>query len=55
VGFLAINEDKLRALDGAALAELHRDGHLMPLFMALASVSQFGGLVARRNARISRT
>ncbi|OYX61896.1 MAG: multidrug transporter [Novosphingobium sp. 32-60-15] len=53
VGFLAINEDKLRALDGAALAELHRDGHLMPLFMALASVSQFGGLVARRNARIS--
>jgi hypothetical protein len=53
VGFLAINEDKVRALDGAALSDLHRDGHLMPLFMALASVSQFGGLVARRNARIS--
>lgn len=55
VGFLAINEDKLRALDSAALGDLHRDGHLMPLFMAVASVSQFGGLVARRNARISRT
>ncbi|MBB3859603.1 hypothetical protein GGQ88_000843 [Novosphingobium hassiacum] len=53
VGFLAINEDKARALDSAALGDLHRDGHLMPLFMALASVSQFGGLVARRNARIS--
>lgn len=53
VGFLAVNEDKLRALDGAALGELHRDGHLMPLFMALASVSQFGALVARRNARLS--
>ncbi len=53
VGFLAINEDKLRALDSAALGDLHRDGHLMPLFMAIASVGQFGGLVARRNARIS--
>lgn len=53
VGFLAVNEDKLRALDGAALGDLHGGGHLMPLFMALASASQFGGLVARRNARIS--
>jgi hypothetical protein len=54
VGFLAIDEDKLRALDGDALGELHREGHLMPLFMALASVSQFAGLVTRRNMRISR-
>lgn len=54
VGFLAINEDKLRALDGAALGDLHREGHLMPLFMAVASVSQFGELVARRNARLAR-
>ncbi len=54
VGFLAIDEDKLRALDGAALGDLHRDGHLMPLFMALASVGQFAALVARRNARLAR-
>lgn len=53
VGFLAINEDKLRALSSGELGDLHREGHLMPLFMAMASVSQFAGLVARRNARIS--
>ena len=54
VGFLAINEDKVRALSSAELADLHREGHLMPLFMALASVGQFAELVARRNARLAR-
>ncbi len=54
VGFLAIDEDKVRALGSAELADLHGEGHLMPLFMALASVGQFAGLVARRNARIAR-
>ena len=43
---------KLRALDGEALAELQRDGHLMPIFMAVASIAQFSGLVARKNATI---
>ena len=52
VGFHTINEEKLRSLDGDALAELQRDGHLLPIFMAVASIVQFSELVARKNARI---
>jgi len=40
---------RLRALDPGALAELHAEGHLMPIFMALASLSNIGALVARKN------
>lgn len=53
VGFHTIDEGRLAALDGAALDQLHRDGHLMPLFMAVASLSRFAELVARKNARIA--
>lgn len=49
VGYQAINEEKLRALDAAALGELHGAGHLMPLFMAVASIGNIGKLVARKN------
>lgn len=51
VGFHVINEDRLRALDDDEIAGLHRSGHLMPIFMALASLSNIGDLVARKNAR----
>lgn len=51
VGFHIVDEDKLRALDGDALGELHKAGHLMPIFMHLASISQFAELVQRRNAK----
>ena len=44
-----IDEEKLRALDGEAVAALHRDGHLMPIFMALASLGNLHDLVARKN------
>jgi hypothetical protein len=53
VGFHIIDEEKLRGLGPAAVAGLHADGHLMPIFMAVASISQFSALVARRNARLS--
>ncbi|WNO54301.1 SapC family protein [Stakelama saccharophila] len=53
VGFHAINEDRLRELDSAALAELHGEGHLMPVFMALASLSNLDALIRRKNRRIS--
>ena len=53
VGFHIVNEDRLQALDGDALADLHGAGHLMPLFMAVASVAQFSELVARKNRRIA--
>lgn len=49
VGFYTINEDKLRALDGIALQQLHRDGFLEPLYMAVASMSRFRDLIDRMN------
>lgn len=51
VGFHVIDEDRLRALDGAALGDLHAAGHLMPIFMALASLGNFRVLVGRKNER----
>lgn len=52
VGFHVINEDRLRGLDDDDVVRLHREGHLMPLFMALASLSNIGELVARKNSRL---
>ena len=49
VGYHVIAEERLRTLDGAELGALHRDDHLMPIFMALASLSNLGALVARKN------
>lgn len=54
VGFHVIDEDRLRALDASALGELHAAGHLMPVFMALASIANFGALIARKNRRMAR-
>jgi hypothetical protein len=54
VGFHAIDEDRLRALDAAALGELHAAGHLMPIFMAIASLANIGDLVARKNRGLRR-
>lgn len=53
VGFQTIHEDKLSALDGEALRALMDEGHLARIYMVLASLAQFGGLVARKNARIA--
>ena len=52
VGFHTINEDRLRDLDSAALADLHGAGHLMPIFMAVASMSNFDDLIRRKNRRL---
>ncbi|URD60899.1 SapC family protein [Sphingomonas sp. KRR8] len=52
VGYQLIDEDKLRALDAAALGDLHSAGHLMPIFMALASLSNFPALISRKNRRM---
>ena len=48
-GYYTINEDRLRGLDAAALGELHAAGHLEPIFMAVASISNFRGLIDRMN------
>ncbi len=53
VGYHALDEERLQALDGGALAELSEDGHLMPIFMAVASLGRLNDLVARKNRRLA--
>lgn len=48
-GFHAIDEDRLRALDGSALEQLHQSGHLEPIYMAIASLSHLRDLIERMN------
>jgi hypothetical protein len=50
-GFHTIDESRLQALDGAALERLSRDGHLLPIYMVLASLSRFRDLIERMNRR----
>jgi len=50
-GFYTIHEERLAALDGAALERLHRAGHLQAIYMVLASLSQFRALIDRKNRR----
>ena len=44
-GFYTIHEERLRALDGAALQALHRAGHLEAAYMAIASLSHLRQLI----------
>lgn len=48
-GFYTIHEERLAALDGAALARLHKGGYLQAVYMAIASLSQFRALIGRKN------
>jgi hypothetical protein len=52
VGYHLIDEEKLRALEAGALAELHSAEYLMPMFMALASLANLSGLIERKNRRL---
>jgi hypothetical protein len=49
VGYHLIDEEKLAALEPGALAELHAAGFLLPMFMAIASLSNLSALVERKN------
>lgn len=51
VGYHLINEEKLYALEPGAVSELHAEGHLMPLFMALASLGNLSKLARWRAQR----
>lgn len=53
VGYHLINEEKLRALEPAVLAELHGADQLEPIYMALASLGNLGKLVRRKNQRVN--
>ncbi|HLO95494.1 MAG TPA: SapC family protein [Burkholderiaceae bacterium] len=46
-GFHVIHEERLDALPGAVVADLHERGYWLPLAMAVASLSRFGELVQR--------
>lgn len=49
IGYHLIDEARLMALSPGEIGELHRGGHLMPMFMAMASLSNIAGLVERKN------
>jgi hypothetical protein len=53
VGYHIIAEERLSTLDGASLGELQDRGYLLPIFMAVASLSNFSDLVARKNALLT--
>ena len=53
-GFYTINEERLAALDGVQLERLNRAGHLLPVFMVIASLSNIRALVERKNRRLGR-
>lgn len=49
VGFYTIHEERLNALDGAVIAELHQAGYLQAIYMVLASMLNFRPLIDRKN------
>ena len=46
-GFYTVHEERLAALRADAIAELHREGHLQPIYFAIASLSNFRDLIER--------
>ena len=48
--FPPIDEERLQALDGAALGQLSAEASV-PVYMALASLSHFRDLIQRKNRR----
>ena len=54
-GLNVIAEERLASLGEGDLGRLQASGSLLPVFMAVASLSRFEDLVARRNARGSAT
>lgn len=54
-GMYTINEDKLMALDAAALGELHSQGYLEFIYMALASQANVVKLIARIERKLQHT
>jgi hypothetical protein len=50
-GLFTINEERLAALPGAALEALAREGHLLPIYMQIASLAQLPMLLERASRR----
>lgn len=52
-GFYTINEERLAALKPEQLGRLHEAGYLQAIYMAVASLSQFRGLIERKNRLVA--
>ena len=52
VGYHLINEDRLESLESGAIAELHAEGHLLPIYMAVGSLANLSKLIERKNRRL---
>ncbi|MCL1052067.1 SapC family protein [Shewanella abyssi] len=52
IGFYTINEDKLKTLASASLAELHDKGYLQAIYMAIASQANIRTLLNKKNNRL---
>ena len=50
-GFHIIHEQRLANLDAETVSRLHQADYLMPIYMAVASLSNFTGLIRRHLAR----
>lgn len=50
-GFYTIDERRLAELDGATLERLNRAGYLQAIYMVVASLNNFRGLIDRKNRR----
>lgn len=53
VGFYIIHEERLAALDAGTVALLHQADYLQPIYMAIASLSNFPALIKRHLARLA--
>ena len=51
VGYYILNEERLAALDAGTISLLHQADYLMPIYMAVASLSNFTKLIKRHLAR----
>lgn len=53
LGFYIINEERLVALDASSIGLLHQADYLMPIYMAMASLSNFTKLIKRHLASVA--
>lgn len=51
-GFYTVQEERLQQLGGAALEQLQRAGHLLPIYMVIASTGRLRDLVDRSQQRL---
>jgi len=51
-GLYSIDEDKLKSLDTAQIAQLHKSDYLGPIYTMIASLGQIYALIQKKNAQL---